>query len=155
MLPEQVIREIAGRKFGMEPEKVTDHEVELVATDLCRHYESFRMKPISEQIEEAVSCDPQFVPVADAAFWSDCEEQFRKYHEGENRLLWAVWHSTESAWHFMGEPAASPLAIECFKSLAREAAKGLGKAGDGTWSDWLDSLRVAKEGQPASRSTQK
>jgi hypothetical protein len=85
----------------------------------------------------------------DVVFWREREDEFRKHDTGYSAVLAGSWSSFGGTWRFQPRESAHPSfgeSVQLFKSLAREAAKGLGsKRGAESWIDWLDLLRCAKD----------
>jgi hypothetical protein len=150
-IPESDLRDIVGGEFSTKPLEVTEVQIELAAIDLCRHYGTVHVVPASVSGSGAPSPRPVVRnPIADATFWKHREREFRRHTRDGNQHLGATWFSQGSYWKFQtgsGSPP-SPLAIDCFKSLAREAAKGLDSPrGADAWIDWLGLLRDARDEQ--------
>ena len=83
-------------------------------------------------------------PIASAGFWSEREEEFRKYGTGEYGSVEALW-SLRGSWQFLDglhgdDGVASTRCTQVFESLAREAWKGFsGHQSGESWIDWLDA----------------
>lgn len=63
-------------------------------------------------------------------------------------MLGAAWYSWGNYWSFHAgsSPSAPADSVDLFKSLARQAASGVGSPrGSDSWMDWLDTLRCAKD----------
>jgi hypothetical protein len=110
--------------------------------ELCRHYGPVLLIPLKLETQEPAS-DPEGAETAQ--FWKEREAEFRKHDAPENELV-ADWFSLDDSWSFRTSLARSPAPglEQVFKSLAREAAKGLAYAGDDeSWIVWLNALRRA------------
>ena len=149
-IPESDFRRIIAEQIGAKPEDVSEEQIEQAALELCRHYGSFLMIPLgSSELRPTGDGSPYGATTQDSAFWKEREDEFRKHDTGHNTVLAASWSSFSDTWRFEARGSThSPSAesTQLFKSLAREAAKGLGsKRGADSWIDWLDLLRCAKD----------
>jgi hypothetical protein len=129
---------------------VSEAQIEHAALELCRHYGSFLMIPLaSSEFRPTADRPPYEAATQDSTFWQEREDEFRKHDTGHNTVLAASWSSLSDTWRFQASGSthsASAESMQLFKSLAREAAKGLGsKRGADSWIDWLDLLRSAKD----------
>jgi len=149
-IPEADLRRILANQNGSKPEEVTDADIENAALELCDHYDSFEIIPPGSAAPLSGVDGSQYQgAISDPVFWKEREGEFRKHDTGQNARLGAMWLSDGISWSFhVGADVNSPSAdlLTLFKSLAREAAKGLGsKRGHESWIDWLDFLRCAKD----------
>ncbi len=140
-IPESVLRRVLANRHGVDVDDIPWEDIWNAALDLCRHYGRFQLVPNRKQ---SVACEDVITPVADAPFWREREEEFRRHDEPPNSTLGVTWFP-HGVWRFHSGPGlADTEALQLFKSLAREAAKGL--AGNGSvesWTRWLDLLRRA------------
>jgi hypothetical protein len=148
-IPESEIRSILAEQIGIKPEDITEVQIEHAALELCNHYESFQMLPAATN-DLALPDFRRLCETArpDSTFWKELEDEFREHNVGQNALLGALWLTIDQwAFHIGGKtegPTAEVLRI--FKSLAREAGKGLGsKRGPKAWIDWLELLSCAQD----------
>ncbi len=149
-IPEVDLRRIIANESGSKPEEVTDADIENAALELCHHYDSFEIVPPALAAPlPGVDGSQYQSAIPDPVFWKEREDEFRKHDTGQNARLGAMWESYGNSWSFhVGADVTSPSAdlLSLFKSLAREAAKGLGsKRGRESWIDWLDLLRCARD----------
>lgn len=149
-VPESDLRVMIAQQHGTGPASVTDDDIELAALQLCQHYERFKVIPSSTPAGPSTSGDQKVTPLADAAFWQLREDEFRA-HDSEDERCLGVTHffpSDEWSFHDGRVRPLSPRLIEIFKSLARDAARGIGsRRGSESWIDWLDLLRSAKDSE--------
>jgi len=72
---------------------------------------------------------------------------------GKGRL--SAWLIADNRWRLYlpsGSPSPSADTLRVFKSLAREAAKGLGvETGSGSWTKWLELLSCAEDEDTGKR----
>jgi hypothetical protein len=143
-LPESVLRTIISRHYGVSVEGVTFTHIRRAAAELCRHYGSVFVIP--EEETKADKRKPE-KPLASTEFWKEREAEFRQHSSAGDDLI-AIWFSLENMWSFrskLNQPI-SPARVELFKSLAREAAKGLANSTHREqWELWLDALRAATD----------
>jgi hypothetical protein len=149
-IPESDLRRIIAEQSGAKPDDVSEAQIEHAALELCRHYGSFLMIPLaSSEFRPTADRPPYEAATQDSTFWQEREDEFRKHDTGHNTVLAASWSSLSDTWRFQASGSthsASAESMQLFKSLAREAAKGLGsKRGADSWIDWLDLLRSAKD----------
>jgi hypothetical protein len=149
-IPEADFRSIIAEKSGTKPEDVSEAQIEDAALELCRHYGSFQIIPTGSGEAESNSHRSPFGDITrDVGFWREREDEFRKHDSGYNSILAASWSPLGGTWRFQPSGGAHPSfseSVRLFKSLAREAAKGLGSSrGTESWIDWLDLLRCAKD----------
>jgi hypothetical protein len=149
-IPESDLRRIIAEQSGAKPDDVSETQIDHAALELCRHYGSFLMIPLaSSELRSTADTSPYAVATQDSAFWKEREDEFRKHDTGHNTVLAASWSSLSDTWRFQVSGSThlpSAESMQLFKSLAREAAKGLGsKRGADSWIDWLDLLRCARD----------
>jgi hypothetical protein len=149
-ISESDLRTIVGSQRGADPEDVTWPEIEHAASELCDHYGRLQIKPSVPTEYQPTADEPQRArPILDPAFWKEREDEFRKHETSQNVELTAYWLSLSNDWRFhtlRGRSSPSVESLQLFKSLAREAAKGLDiNQGAESWIDWLDLLREAKD----------
>src|SRR5258708_6340560 len=148
-IPEADFRALVAGKFGVNREDVTGEQIESAATELCRHYGLFQIIPATPRDVSSggdTTRDP--TPIPDAVFWKEREDEFRKRDRAPSDVVHATWHSLSGDWRFHddSEAPSSAESVQLFKSLAREAAYGIGcERGSESWMDWLDLLRRAKD----------
>jgi hypothetical protein len=151
-IPESDLRTIIAEQSGGTPEDVTEAQIEHAAFELCGHYRSFLMIPLASlELQPTTDKLPHGTITHDSGFWKEREDEFHKHDSGHNTMLLANWSSFNDTWHFQADGSGSvrsslPESVQLFKSLAREAAKGLSiKRGAESWVDWLDLLRSVKD----------
>src|SRR5438552_470167 len=90
--------------------------------------------PYPNHCQPERACDPT---LADANFWREREDEFRRHDTEDNNSLRAEWFSVGEKWRFGG--GKGPESEHVFMSLALEAAKGFGgPAGGDSWKTWLN-----------------
>jgi hypothetical protein len=146
-IPESDFRALLSVQHGVEPENVSSEQIEHAALEMCPHYERFKIIPQTDLFAgpEATRY-PTAIP--DAVFWKEREGEFREHATARSAALGIRWFSGVDHWAFYDGAGASPLteSVDLFKSLAREAAKGLGgEGGPESWKDWLNMMRVATD----------
>lgn len=145
-IPEADLRALIAEQHTIKPSEVTDDYIELAALEFCRHYERFRIIPTAKG--QSAPSPPNLAPSLDAEFWRAREDEFRARASEEDRCLGATHFSPEDRWSFhngRGGPLPAKL-VEAFKSIARDAAKGLGTLRNAeSWIDWLNLLRDARD----------
>jgi hypothetical protein len=145
-ITESALRTILVNHFSVTPD---NGQIDQAGADLARHYESIVLIPLA--LESLPPPSPPPEPVASAQFWKEREDEFRKYNTEVNTVLGGRW--CDGRWSFYpGSGRLSAESVELFKSLAREATKGLRSShGVESWTDWLDHLRLAKDGETEKR----
>ena len=143
VIPESALRAILSRRFDIRPQDVEWGRIHQAAADLCRHYGPLVLLP-----EEGAGQEDA-VPgsIANAHFWKEREEEFRKHRSEQKGPISASWVSTSDHWSFdcAGAESLMPRSVLVFKSLAREAARGLDcPQCDEQWVEWLNALRRTK-----------
>jgi hypothetical protein len=127
---------------------VTELQIERAAAELARHYGRLRIVLTAPSANTSRPSDSQNEPtIADPDFWSKREEEFRRHDPGPKAAFCAAWFSWGDHWMlYSHSDASTPQNKNTFKSLGREAAKGLGsRRGAEAWKDWLDLLRLARD----------
>ena len=143
-IPESALRAILAGSYGITAQEVAWEHIRLAGADLCRHYGPFLLLPTE------AGNPPERVPesIADAQFWREREDEFRKHGTGENGAVVALWFSAGDQWRFRAGSGAESSRLRpesVFKSLAREATKGLAcPQSDEQWVEWLNALRRTK-----------
>src|ERR1051326_533809 len=93
--------------------------------------------PYPNHCQPERTCDPT---LADAKFWREREDEFRRHDTEDNRSLRAEWFSVGEKWRFRGGKGRESEQI--FVALALEAAKGFaGSTGVDSWKTWLNVMR--------------
>jgi hypothetical protein len=148
-IPESFLRDTLATRHCVSPADVTSEQIDALATDLCAYYGRFLMTLHAPQLSaEAPNQWAEPHVEAGPAFWKARENEFREHDTEENRSLLAVWFSVGNEWKVRGGGGrkSPPGSRQVFKSLAREAAKGLvGPVTDDSWRDWLDALLLARD----------
>jgi len=143
-IPESALRAILGGSYGIAAQEVAWEQIRLAGADLCRHYGPFLLLPTE------TGNPPERVPdsTADAKFWREREDEFRKHGTGDNGTVVALWFSAGDQWRFRagsGAESSRQRPESVFKSLAREATKGLAcPQSNEQWVEWLNALRRTK-----------
>jgi hypothetical protein len=135
------LRSILAGLNGIESEDVTEGQIELAATELVRYYGRVQIAPAAPG--DLVPAVDLTSPFQDSAFWKEREVEFSRSDAAPNTLLSATWFSWGNYWSFHANTTSSAPAdvVDLFKSLAREAARGVGSSrGSQSWMDWLDLL---------------
>lgn len=154
-IPESDLLALIAEQICCNPEDVTEVQIEGAALELCSHNGSFQIAP-GESNDHALADYRALCETArpDSAFWKGREDEFRQHNTGENALLCA-WLLSDDRWTFyIGGRMAPPSAevSRSFKSLAREAAKGLrNRGGRQSWIDWLELLSCAEDEDTGKR----
>jgi len=149
-IPESDLRRILADQCNGKLDDVTDAQIELAAVDLCAHYGPVLIVP-----QTLAELPPARVetwcgtPIHNPIFWKEREDEFRKYATQENSNLFARWNSGVDKWFFCTHiNRDSTESQQVFRALAREAAKGVDSTrGAEAWIDWLDLLRLARDGE--------
>src|SRR5665213_2981168 len=144
-IPESVLRMILSNQDKVSPEDVTWEQLNQAGGVLCRHYGSLLIIPLHLETSDLSTVLSE--PIGTAQFWREREDEFRKHNIGANTLLGATWAAEYDHWSFhAGQGAYSEETVHLFKSLAREASKGLGRTvGPESWRDWVDRLRLTTD----------
>jgi hypothetical protein len=96
-IPEADLREIISERCGVQPEDVSEAQIEQAALDLCGHYTSFLMIPSdSTKVRLTVDRLPNEAATQDPAFWKEREDEFRKHYTA----FAASWSSWNDTWNF-------------------------------------------------------
>jgi len=144
-IPESILRTLLSHQHCLYADKITCDQISRAGEDLTRHYGSVLVIPLEWEAEDPPKPTPE--SIATSQFWKEREDEFRKHDTPENHTLSADWFSLNDVWVFRAGSAEETHALateQIFKSLAREAAKGLnGKRSAEPWLDWLDALRRA------------
>jgi hypothetical protein len=151
-IPESVLRTMISALEGVRAPDVTWEQIRKAGADMCRHYGPVLLIPL--KLESAKESAPSPQGKATLQFWREQEVEFRRYDTSENHCISAIWFSETDHWSFHNVTAlgARTSAEENFKSLGREAARGLaGIRSPEPWVDWLDALRRAADSITGAR----
>ena len=150
-IPEADFRELAAFHLGIDPQQVSQEHRLATAWELCRHYRSIQ---VGTPEEATPNFRADVCSFAGSDFWKEREEEFRRYDKSEHGTLCAAWLSQDGSWIFRSSFSSvnsNPQAENIFKSLARDASKGLRlRTGDGV-GDWLNVLRLAADEKTGRR----
>lgn len=154
-IPQSELIDMIAKQIGSKREEITETQIERAALELCSHYESFQVSPM--QTNDPKLSDYRTLCEAarsDSIFWKEREDEFQKHNTKENAFLSARLFSEDDWTFYIVGNQTSPSAemLRSFKSLAREAAKGLrNRGGHRSRKDWLELLSCAEDEDTGKR----